>query len=178
MKRAHFLICSTGCLVITMAMAFASLAQEQAGDEFVPLVINLLGDKDKDMRALGLEQIRTQAKGEAATRQFAAQLPQLPPDVQVGLLSALTDRRDAAARPAIVALLGASHDEPVRLAAIQALGFLGGPADLPLLLPLLSAGSAAEQAAVQISLTRMPGESIARLLASEMKQANPPLRVR
>ena len=102
-------------------------AQEETGDELVPLVVNLLRDKDKDMRALGLEQVRTQAKGEAATRQFAAQLPQLPPDVQAALLGALADRGDAAARPAIVDLLAASHDEPVRVAAIRALGFLGEP---------------------------------------------------
>ena len=142
--------------------ARTSSAEEESGDELVQLVVNLLSDKDKDVRALGLEQVRTEAKGAAATQQFAAQLPKLPAEAQVGLLSALADRGDPAARPAVLDLLAASHDEPVRLAAIGALGFLGEPADARLLLRLLRRVSPAEQAAARTSLVRLPGESVGR----------------
>ncbi len=110
--------------------AFAS-GKEEAADDLVSLIVGLLGEKDKDLRAVGLDQIRTEAKGEAATRQFAAQLPKLSADAQAGLLSALADRGDAAARPAVVELLRATHDEPVKVAAIGALGALGDVRDLP-----------------------------------------------
>ena len=58
------------------------------------MVVELLRDPDKETRDLGLEQIRTEAKGPAATRQFAAQLATLSPDVQVLLLPALAERGD------------------------------------------------------------------------------------
>jgi HEAT repeat protein len=154
-----------------------SAAEQETGDDLVQLVVNLLQDKDKDVRALGLEQVRTEAKGQAATRTFAAQLPKLPPGAQAGLLSALADRGDTAARPAVLSLLAASRDEPVRVAAIRALGFLGEPADVRTLVQLLSAESQAEQAAARTSLTRLPGESVPAALVGKMKQAPVVLRV-
>ncbi|MDP6057491.1 MAG: hypothetical protein QGH33_01300, partial [Pirellulaceae bacterium] len=39
--------------------------------QLVGVVIELLSDNDQDMRALGLEQVRTASPGEAATRAFA-----------------------------------------------------------------------------------------------------------
>jgi HEAT repeat protein len=159
------------------ATVSVAAAAQEAGDELVPLIVNLLSDKDKDVRALGFEQVRTEAKGAVATKQFAAQLAKLPPDAQVGLLSALADRGDSAARTAIVDLLAASREEPVRVAAIAALGFLGEGADLPALLKLLTGGSTAEQAAARASLVRLPGSSVPGMLAAELKTAKPTLRV-
>ncbi len=154
-----------------------SFANEQTDDELIQMVVNLLSDKDKDLRALGLEQVRTAVKGQAATQQFAAVLSKLPRDSQVGLLSALADRGDSAARPAVLNVLATSQDESVRLAAIGAVGFLGEPADSPLLMQLLRAGSPAEQAVARASLVRLSGESVARMIAVEMNQAASPLRV-
>lgn len=171
MKRTYMLLGGTVCLAVLFSLTALSPAQEETGDELVPLVIDLLGEKDKDMRALGLEQVRTEAKGQAATRQFAAQLPKVPPDVQAALLGALAARGDPAARPAVVDLLAASPNAAVRLAAIGALGLLGEPADARLLLRLLTGGSAAEQAAARTALTRLPGESVSTTVAAEMKQA-------
>lgn len=177
MKLTCVLLGGTVCLAVLFSLTLMSPAQEGSGDGLVPLVVNLLSEKDKDMRALGLEQVRTEAKGPAATRQFAAQLPKLPPEVQAALLGALADRADSAARPAVVELLAASQDAAVRLAAIGALGFLGEPADARLLLRLLTEGSPAEQAAARIALTRLPGESVSATVAAEMKQAGAAKRV-
>ena len=79
---------------------------------------------------MGLEQVRTAAKGPAATQKFAALLPKLPSEAQVGLLSALADRGDATALSAVLDVLGSSQDEAVRVAALSALGWLGGPAEI------------------------------------------------
>lgn len=163
--------------VVVLSLLAALFVRGQEPDaDFVQIVINLLGDKDKDIRAVGLEQVRTQAKGQEATRQFAAQLPKLAPDAQVGLLRALAERGDAAARPAVVDLLAKSNVEPVRIAAIEALGLLGESADLPLLVRLLASGAAGEQAAARTSLVDLRGEDVSPALAAELRRSPPMTR--
>lgn len=165
-------------LLLTMSLASISPAlAEETGDDLIQLVVNLLGDKDKDVRSLGLEQVRTEAKGLKATRQFAAQLPKLPTDAQICLLSALADRSDVAARPAVVELLGQSRDEAVRVAAVNALGSLGQKDDLSVLVPLLAGGSQAEKAAARKSLEKLQGEKIGEAIAGEMKRGAAPVKV-
>jgi HEAT repeat protein len=176
LKRTPMLLCAAICAASLFASLALRAAQEPA-DELVAFVVQLLNDKDKDMRALGLEQVRTEAPGQEATRQFAALLPQLPPEVQAALISALAARGDAVARSAIVDLLTASGNEPVRLAAIDALGYLGEPSDAQRLLLLLSKGSLAEQAAARTSLGRLPGQAVSRTIADELKRSPPPLKV-
>jgi HEAT repeat protein len=160
-----------------VTLCAASLADEQATDDLVQMVVKLLSDNDKDLRALGLEQIRTDTKGAAATRQFAAQLPHLPAATQAALLGALADRGDAAALPSVAALLADSRDQNVRAAAVSALGSLGGASDLPALLKSLSADSAAERAAARSALTRLRGEDIPDAIAKAMKESPPPIHV-
>ncbi|HEX4147623.1 MAG TPA: HEAT repeat domain-containing protein, partial [Pirellulales bacterium] len=115
-------------------LAAPSWATDDQPNELQQIVVKLIGDQDKLFRAAGLDQVRSGAKGEEATKLFAAQLPRLDAAGQVALLSALADRGDAAARPAVLELLTSSQDESVRAAAIAALGALGKPADLPLLI--------------------------------------------
>lgn len=146
-------------------------AADAPSDEFVQLIIKLIGNEDKEFRAAGLEQVRTAARGPAFTRQFAALLPKLDPDAQVALVDALADRGDGAARDAILALNSSTKNEKVRVATIGALGQLGTPSDLPLLIKALSADSFAERSAARQSLTRIPGDTIAKTLAAEAKSA-------
>jgi HEAT repeat protein len=163
--------------VVLALLGSFSRASAEEENELVGLVIGLLADKDKDIRALGLEQVRTSAKGAEATKAFAAQLPKLSGDAKVGLLSALTERGDNAARPDIVATLAASKNEPVRVAAITALGILGSADDTLPLVKLVAAGSKTEQAAARRSLVNLRGETVPSLIASEMKKAAAALRV-
>ena len=81
----------------------------------------LLSDKDKEVRALGLEQVRDEVKGAEATRRFAALLPRLSPEARAALLGALGERGDAAARPAVLDQIECAEPE-VRSAAIRAVG--------------------------------------------------------
>src|SRR5260370_37969370 len=140
-------------------------------DEFVQLIVKLIGDGDREFRAAGLEQVRTAARGTSLTRLFAAQLTKLDSSGQVALLGALADRGDVAARPAVLELYASSKDENVRAAAIGALGSLGGTDDLPLLIKALSATATTEQAAARKSLVHLPGETISKSLATESKTA-------
>jgi HEAT repeat protein len=166
-------------IVFGIAIVFPAATIEAAEgkpDELVTMIVKLLGESDREFRAAGLDQVRTGAKGSAATKVFAAQLPKLDASAQAALLSALADRGDVAARPAVNELLASSADESVRVAAIAALGKLGEAADLPSLIKLLSGDSDAERAAARASLTQIRGQRISAKLGSEVALTPPSVK--
>ncbi len=174
----RLLICGVIALVSPITSPATSLGDEPPNDQLVSLVITFLNDSDKEIRALAFAQVRTQAKGEAATRKFAAQLFKLPVEGQVGLLSALAGRGDKAARPDVLKFFAGSKDSPARVAAITALGAVGGPEDLPFLIGQLAAGTPKEiKAAAFESLSRLGGSGVPQAIAASMTKAPPPLRV-
>jgi HEAT repeat protein len=151
----------------------------QAADtdaDAIQAVVDLLGDEDKEMRSLGLQQVREECKGEAATKKFAALLPKLQPGVQAELLAALADRGDKAARSAAHDSLK-STDAAVRLAAIRAIGALGEPADVALLMQQLGSSSAEERAAARKSLLRMCGPNFNPAIVAELQKTDAKLQV-
>jgi len=175
MKRPHGILLGTGFLLALLAAATG--AQDQAGSELVQMVVRLLGDQDKDVRSLGLEQVRGGVKGAVATRKFAAQLAQLAPAAQVGLLKALADRGDSAARPELLKTIASSHNPAVRDAAIRALGSLGKAEDLSMLMKLLASGPKTQHAAARASLTRLSGDTVSAALAAALKTEPPDVDV-
>ena len=94
MSKGRWLLCGLCCLTLAVGVAGIAWAADDAGDEIIQMVIGLVGEKDKDLRAVGLQQVREGAKGSAATKQFAALLLKLPPESQAALLDALADRGD------------------------------------------------------------------------------------
>lgn len=154
-------------------VARSALAAD-ADDPLVTMVVTLLGDADKDVRSLGLDQVRMSVPGEAATRQFAAQLAALPADAQVGLLSALADRGDLVARTAVLESLATSEGD-VRVAALAAIGALGNASDAQLLSEYLANGAPREQAAARASLVRLTGDGVIAAIAAQMQTSPPPL---
>lgn len=139
--------------------AQAAAAEEEENEALIQMIAELVSDSDRDMRALGFQQVREEAPGEAATKKFAELLPKLSPDAQAGLLEALGDRQDAAALPAVLKSLD-SKQENVRAAALGALGSLSGKAQVPLLAKKAASGSEQEKKAAQGSLIRLRGEDI------------------
>jgi HEAT repeat protein len=160
---------------ISFAYLLAYYPPARADDDLVKTVSDLVSDKDKDVRAVGLEQVREEVKGAAATRRFAALLPSLAPEAQIGLLGALAERGDAAAKPAVLELFSKSQGD-VRGAAIRALGALGDKADVPRLTKLLDDPGSDQDAVAAI--TRLHGEDINAALCAEMKTASPGQRVK
>ncbi len=154
----------------------STLIAADAPDEFLQLVVKLIGDSDREFRAAALDHVRSGAGGSEGTKLFVDRLRELDSAGQAALVSALADRGDPAARPAIVGLLGSSADEGVRTAAIGALGKLGEPADLPMLMTYLSSKSAADQAAARGALRQMRGERTAKSLAAELASAPPAIK--
>ncbi|MCP4195248.1 MAG: HEAT repeat domain-containing protein [Planctomycetaceae bacterium] len=168
------------CFVFSLALVSAHVRRTLAddiNDELVQLVVNLLGDSDKDMRALGYEQIRTEAPGKAATEKFATLLQEVPPQTRVGLLSALADRGDNSARPAVVELLQTQPTPAVRIAAIRALGLLGTTRDTPRFVEYVSQGTADERTAAIASLVALRGDDVSKAIAQQMKGAGPDTQV-
>jgi HEAT repeat protein len=164
-------------LCAVLVFAFWSFAKDEPSDELVQMVIKLLSEQDKDLRAVGLDQVRNEAKGSAATEQFAAQLPKLSAVEQVGLLSALADRGDNAALPAVIELLTQSHTETVRAAAVTTIGSLGKSTNLPLLLNSLANGGTIEKSSAKIAIERLRGEEVPNAIAAALKTSPPPLRI-
>jgi HEAT repeat protein len=157
-------------LLIPIAVAPAA---DEIPNELLTMIVTLVADKDPDFRAAGLDHVRDGAKGEAATKLFAEQLPKLPPENQVSLLNALSDRGDISARPALLSILSSSPDETVRAAAILALGQLGNDSDLPLLVKSLSTNTDTEKAAARQSLSRTRGDGVSRSLVAMLPGAAP-----
>jgi HEAT repeat protein len=168
-KNVLILTCAALALS-AMAVPAVLRAADEASDELVQTIVGLLSNKDKDLRAVGLQQVREAAKGAAATRRFAALLPKLPPDAQAALLGALADRGDKAARPAALDMLK-SPEELVRVAAIGAVGSLGEAADVPLLVSSLAAAAGPEKMAARESLARLSGAAVGAAIVGEMNQA-------
>ncbi len=172
MSRISLFASTSLAFLLTFALPITRPAR--ADDDLVKSVSDLVCDSDKDTRAVGLEQVRDEVKGPEATRRFAALLPKLAPEAQVGLLGALAARGDAAARPAVIDLLDHSQAE-VRGASIRALGALGDKGDVPRLTKLL--GDADSRKDAVAAITRLPGEAVNAALCAEMKAATPAQRV-
>ena len=152
-------------------------AQESpdANADLLKLVVELLNDPDKEMRAVGLEQVRTELKGEAATKQLLALLPQLNSNAQASLIAALGERGDVTAKPELLKLVkDDSAAEGIRAAAIQAVAALGSEAEADLLVGLLTAKSEELKKAAQASLVKLPGPGTSKVLAAAMKKQGLP----
>lgn len=110
-----------------------------SGPAGVPLLLGALGENGtlRQRAALGLVR---DLPGAALTSRIAEHLPRLPSAAaRVLLLEALSDRGDAAACAAV--LRAVSEQEPVRSAALRALGRTGDARAVPVLVRAAAAGS-------------------------------------
>ncbi len=171
-------IAAAGLLAALFALPADDLraADEGPNDALIQMIADLISDADRDMRALGLQQVREEAPGEAATKKFAELLPKLPPEAQAGLLEALGDRGDPAALPAVLQSLE-SDQESVRSSALGALGSLGSDEQVALLAEKAASGSEEEKAAARKSLVRLKGEGVNAAIESAMDEGSPAFRV-
>jgi len=146
-----------------------------AQDEAVKMVLDILKSGDQDMQAVAISMVKDMP-GEEVTRALAAELPKLSPTSQVQLLSALGDRGDAAARPAVVTA-AKSEDQSVRIAALRALGQLGDDTTVILLAQSAAGARGAEQKAARDSLYRLRGPKVDQVVLAEIPGAEAPVKV-
>ena len=162
--------------MMASAIDIPDIARADAPEELVQQIVQLLGNPDREFRAAALESIRVTAKGAAHTQTFAAQLSNLDASAQAALITALGDRGDVAARPAVLERLNNSKDENVRSAALAALGEIGNRSDLPALVQSLLSESGAERQAGRTALIRMRDASLVKAIAADSRTAPPQLR--
>lgn len=167
----------TGILTASICVLSFAGAQEEAepNADLLKLVVELLNDPDTDMRAVGLEQVRTELKGEAATKQLLALLPKLNAAAQASLIAALGERGDPTAKPAFLQLIrDESAAESIRAAAVLATAALGNESDIDLLVDLLTGKSDGLRAAAQVALVKLPGGDTNRSLAEKLASSSGP----
>lgn len=140
------------------------------GNGGVPLLLEQLRSADWPFFALGLRVAR-ELKGEEVTKALVGAMATLPPERQPSFLTALADRGDKIAVPAIT---GAAKDGPpaTRIAAIQALGRIGDGTSVP----VLAAASGAEPSdvaeAAKIALVTIKGQGAEEALVAQLGQGN------
>src|SRR5581483_9128263 len=83
-----------GSLVLGSLLAFSAAISWAAGpsDEYLKLVVKLIGDNDREFRAAALDQVRSGAGGVETTKVLAALLPKLDGTGQAALIGALAER--------------------------------------------------------------------------------------
>ena len=124
-----------------------------APDEAAKVVIDSISSDEPEMQSAAIGLVR-QVPGTKIIKASAAELPRLAAAQQVQLLSALADRGDRAALPAVVRAIE-SPEESVRIAALKALGKVGEASTVDLLARVAASKDGAEREAARDSLYRL-----------------------
>lgn len=173
--KVTYTICKTLTLLILCSCVVCSEAAEPAQDDAIGIVLEILKGDDEEMQAVAISMVKDMA-GTEVTKALAKELPNLSARSQVMLLSALSDRGDAAALPA-VATAAKSEDQSVRVAAFRALGQLGGASSVELLAQAASSTTGEERKAARDSLYRLRGEHVDQTILTAISKAEPKVKV-
>jgi HEAT repeat protein len=127
------------------------------------------------MQAVAIAMVKDMA-GTDVTQALAKELPNLSASSQVMLLSALSDRGDAAALPAVSAA-AKSKDPSVRVAALRAMGQLGGASSVEPLAKAAAATKGDERKAARDSLYRLRGSDVDKVILTVIPKAEPKVKI-
>jgi len=141
-----------------LAVAVSAVVADEADQEVIKMVIEALKSADPEMQTGAIAIVR-EIPGPEVTKALAQELPNLGPTSQVQLLSALADRGDVLALPAVLEA-GKSQDESVRIASLRAIGQLGNASSVPVLAERAAVSKGAEQKAARESLYRLRGPEV------------------
>lgn len=166
-------ICRALAFLLLCSYAVCLGASEQ--NEAVNIVLDILRSDDQEMQAAAIAMVK-EMPGTEVTKALAKELPNLSAKSQVQLLSALGDRGDAVARPAVVAAVK-SEDQSVRIAALRALGQLGDDSSVELLAQSAANASGAEQKAARDSLYRLRGSNVDKVILEAIPKADAQIKV-
>jgi len=159
-------------LVCFCAVCFAASGQQ---DDAIGIVLDILKSGDQEMQAVAIAMVKDMP-GTEVTKALAKELPNLSAVSQVQLLSALGDRGDAAALPAVITAVKAK-DASVRIAALKAVGQLGDASSVGLLAQTAAAARGAEQKAARESLYRLRGPKVDGAILAGVTKAEPKTKV-
>jgi len=171
--RTNCTICRAFAVLLLCSYAVFLGASEQ--NEAVSIVLDILRSDDQEMQAAAIAMVK-EMPGVQVTEALAKELPNLSARSQVQLLSALGDRGDAAARPAVIAAVK-SEDQSVRIAALRALGQLGDDSSVELLVHAAAGAAGAEQKAARDSLYRLRGPNVDEVILATIPKADAQTKV-
>ncbi|MHC4726268.1 MAG: HEAT repeat domain-containing protein [Planctomycetota bacterium] len=166
-------ICNSSALVFLCCCAVCFGASEQ--DEAVGIVLDILKSDDQEMQAVAIAMVKDMP-GTEVTKALVKELPNLSAASQVQLLSALSDRGDAAALPAVITAVKGG-DESVRIAALKAVGQLGDESSVDLLARTAAGTRGAEQKAARESLYRLRGSKVDEAILAGITKAQSKTKV-
>ncbi len=170
----RLLLCSCALtLLCSHAVCFGAAVPSQ--DDAVGIALEILRSGDQEMQAVAIGMVK-EMPGVEVTKALAKELPNLSATGQIQLLSALGDRGDAGALPAVVTA-AKSPDASVRTAALKALGQLGDASSVELLAEAAAGSSGEEQKAARASLYRLRGPEVDQVIVAAIPKAQPKARI-
>ncbi len=172
---AVLLLCSYAVCLGGVEGVSPSKRGQDARDTAVGIVLDILRSNDQEMQAAAIAMVK-EMPGTEVTEALAKELPNLSAKSQVQLLSALGDRGDVAARPAVVVAVK-SKDQSVRIAALRALGQLGDDSSVELLAQAAAGAKGAEQKAARDSLYRLRGPNVDKVILAAIPKAEAKTKV-
>ncbi len=149
-------------------------SREKATGYIVGILKGIKGE-DKELESAAIALIN-EIPGTKIVEATTKELPNLAVTSQVQLLSALADRGDASALPA-VADATESSDILVRIAALRALMQLGDTSTVDLLAGIAAKTRGEEQEAAQQSLYRLHGPNIDQTILASISRAESKVKV-
>jgi len=178
--KTNWTICSAIAVLLLCSYAVCLGASEQSSglhteNEAIGIVLDILRSNDQEMQAAAIAMVK-EMPGTEVTEALAKELPNLSPKSKVQLLSALGDRGDAAARPAVVAAVKA-EEQSVRIAALRSLGQLGDDSSVELLAQAAAGAKGAEQKAARDSLYRLRGQNVDKVILAAIPKARAETKV-
>jgi len=144
-------------------------------DDAIAMVIEILRSGEQEMQAVAMSMVR-EIPGEEVIKAAISELPNLSASLQVQLLSALADRGDRIALPAVIGAIKA-EDEAVRVAALKAIGQLGDATSVTLLVQTAANSRTEEQKAARDSLYRLRGPEVDQAILEGIAKAESKVKV-
>ena len=145
-------------LTAPKAAALTGLVRANAG-QAMPALLASLRSPDASLRATAAALVAG-LKDAGQLSQIAALLRQLSPDTQALLCDAFAANGDRTLVAAVLPLISSGKEETVRVAAITALGRLGGVANVDALLQLTASDAASVRNAARKALSVLSGADV------------------
>jgi HEAT repeat protein len=139
------------------------------GAQGIPLLVETLHTPDTGTFQIGLSTARELADP-AVSSALAGELTKLAPSRAALLLTAIADRNDKSATPAVLEAVRKGPAE-VQLAAIAVLGRLGDASSVPTLLEIAADANADRSKAALAALTGMKGKDVDAQIARRVAEA-------
>jgi HEAT repeat protein len=171
-KRAIYY---SSVLLLGLCCCAVCFGASEPQDEALGIVLDILKSGDQEMQAVAIAMVKDMP-GTEVTKALVKELPNLSTASKVQLLSALSDRGDAAALPAVITAIK-DEGESVRIAALKAVGQLGDASSVDLLAKTAAGTMGAEQKAARESLYRLRGSKVDETILAGITNAESKTKV-